>query len=100
MSGVYYDNADCYIFLESATLTWGDYDINIKAGSIVECVYMDHLIIYGLNQKIQYYDTSSNMNIMAEFKNGKRVNIATDRFYQQNGNWRLLYMPLDCLKEW
>ncbi len=98
ISGFLYDNGDTYIFLEPATLSWGEKAVDIKAMTIVQVVYMDNIQIYGPNME-PYFERLEVDEVTAEFSSGKRLNLATDRYYQPNGSWRLLFLPLEALKE-
>lgn len=99
VSGVVYDNKDTYIFLEEATLKYADKTVEIKPMTVVEVSYLSHIQIYSLGNEPEFEYLESEI-VMATFADGKRVNLATDRFYQKDGTWRLMHLPLDVLKSW
>lgn len=99
VSGVVYDNKDTYIFLEKATLKYGEKVVEIEPMTVVEVSYLSYIQIYSLGNEPEF-EYLENETVMATFANGKRVNLATDRFYQKDGTWRLMHLPLDVLKSW
>lgn len=97
-SGFLYDNDDTYLFLEEALLQLGDRQIYIAPMTVVQVDYLSHIQMFGpgVEPFFEYLDQN---NVVAEFGNGKKVDLAIDRYYMENGSWRLLFMPLDILKE-
>ena len=98
MDGFIFDNEDTYIFLEAAELSYGETRIAIEPLTIVQVSYMEYLQIFGPGVEPRFEEFESD-EVTAVFENGKRVNLATDRFYDKNGVCRLLFMPLEALPE-
>lgn len=97
ISGFLYDNGDTYIFLEPAELTYNSQTVNIEPMTIVQVHYMGSIQIFGPGADT-VFDYLAEEEVRAKFADGKRVNLATDTFFKKNGEWRLLFMPLDALK--
>lgn len=98
ISGFIYDNEDTYVFLENAVLSWEGESVFIEPLTIVQVSYMNYLQIFGpgLTPRFEWLETDT---VTAEFESGKRLNLATDRYYMQNSSWRLLFLPLEALPE-
>ncbi|MCI9142827.1 MAG: hypothetical protein HFH87_09425 [Lachnospiraceae bacterium] len=98
VDGFIFDNEDTYIFLENAILSWGEERIPIEPLTIVQVSYMEYLQIFGpgITPRFEWLATDT---VTAEFENGKRLNLATDRFYDKNSSCRLLFLPLEALPE-
>ena len=96
--GFIFDNEDTYIFLEAAQLSWGEECIEIEPLTIVQVTYMEYLQIFGPGIAPRFEELSSD-EVTAVFENGKRLNLATDRFYDKNSSCRLLFLPLEALPE-
>lgn len=96
--GFIYDNRDTYIFLEPVTLTWEEESLSIEPMTIIQVSYMDYIEIYGpgIAPRAEMISTDE---VVAKFEDGKKVNLSTDRYYMQNGVWRLLFLPLEGLSE-
>ena len=97
-SGFLYDNDDTYIFLEEALVQLGDRQIYIAPMTVVQVDYLSHIQMFGPDME-PFFEYLDQNNVVAEFGNGKKVDLAIDRYYMENGSWRLLFMPLDILKE-
>ena len=98
LSGFLYDNDDTYLFLEEALLQLGDRQIYIAPMTVVQVDYLSHIQMFGPDME-PFFEYLDQNNVVAEFGNGKKVDLAIDRYYMENGSWRLLFMPLDILKE-
>lgn len=96
--GFVYDNKDTYIFLEPVTLTWGENSMEVEPMTILQVTYMDYMEIYGPGVAPRAEAVLTD-DVTAEFSEGKKVNLSTDRYYMQNGVWRLLFLPLEGLGE-
>lgn len=96
--GFIYDNKDTYIFLEPVVLTWGENSIEVEPMTIIQVTYMDYLEIYGPGVEARAEAVLSD-DVTVEFSDGKKANLSTDRYYMQNGVWRLLFLPLEGLRE-
>lgn len=97
-SGFLYDNDDTYLFLEEAMMQLGDRQIYIAPMTVVQVDYLSHIQMFGPDVE-PFFEYLDENNVVVEFKDGKRVDLAIDRYYMKNGSWRLLFMPLDILKE-
>lgn len=97
-SGFIYDNQDTYIFLEPAMLSWKGNVMNLEPLTVVQVSYMDAIQIFGPGVET-VYEKLDDEEVTAEFAGGKKVNLATDRYYTGNGTWRLLFLPLEVLPE-
>lgn len=97
-SGFLYDNDDTYIFLEGAVMQLGDRQIYIAPMTVVQVDYLSHIQMFGPDVE-PFFEYLDQNNLVAEFGNGKKVDLAIDRYYMENGSWRLMFMPLDILKE-
>ena len=95
-SGFIYDNQDTYIFLEPLMLSWNGKQENLEPLTVVQVSYMDAIQIFGPGLE-PVYEKLDGEEVTAEFAGGKKVNLATDRYYTGNGAWRLLFLPLDVL---
>lgn len=101
MSGFLYDNRDTYIFLEPAVLYIGGEGGEIRKLeplTAVRVTYMDDIQIFDPYGG-EYYKELEVEDVVAVFENNKRVNLAIDHYYLQNGSWRLLFLGLDGLQE-
>ena len=98
VDGFIFDNEDTYVFLEDAILSWGEECIQIEPLTIVQVSYMEYLQIFGPGITPRFEWLASD-TVTAEFENGKRLNLATDRFYDKNSSCRLLFLPLEALPE-
>lgn len=96
--GFIYDNNDTYIFLEPVTLSWEGDSRQIEPMTIIQVSYMDYLELYGPGIE-PFAEQVSTDEVVAEFEDGRKVNLSTDRYYMQNGVWRLLFLPLEGLSE-
>lgn len=97
ISGFLYDNADTYIFLQPVELTYNGQTVHVEPMTIVQVQYRGSIQIFGPGLE-PVFDYLAQEEVRAEFADGKRVNLATDTFFKKNGEWRLLFMPLDALK--
>jgi len=95
-SGFLYDNEDTYIFLEPATLTFDDRTVELGAFTVVQVRYRQAIQIYGPGAETVFVYLDGE-EVRAVFENGKKVDLATDTFFEKNGEWRLLFMPLEAL---
>lgn len=97
ISGFLYDNGDTYVFLEPVTLSYNDKTVELEPMTVVQATYLGAIQIYGPGREpeAEYLNTEA---VTAEFAGGKRVNLATDRYYMVNGSWRLLFLPLEVLQ--
>lgn len=95
-SGFIYDNQDTYIFLEPVMVSWNGKTVNLEPLTVVQVSYMDAIQIFGPGVET-VYEKLDGEEVTAEFSGGKKVNLATDRYYTGNGTWRLLFLPLDVL---
>lgn len=98
VDGFIFDNEDTYIFLEAAELSCGETQIQIEPLTIVQVSYMEYLQIFGPGMEPRFEEFASD-EVTAVFEDGKRLNLATDRFYDKNSSCRLLFMPLEALPE-
>lgn len=98
ISGFLYDNGDTYVFLEPVTLSYNDQTRKLEPMTVVQVSYLGSIQIFGPGTEA-VFETVSTEAVTAEFAGGKRVNLATDRYYMINGSWRLLFLPLDVLPE-
>ncbi len=96
--GFIYDNNDTYIFLEPVTLTWEDNSRKIEPMTIIQVSYMDYLELYGPGIEPVAEEIGTD-EVVAQFEDGRKVNLSTDRYYMRNGVWRLLFLPLEGLSE-
>lgn len=96
--GFLYDNEDTYLFLENAELSYGEESLAIGPMTVVQVSYMGHIQIFGPGLTPQFSYLTNEEPVTAQFEGGKKVNLTTDRFYMQNGTWRLLFFPLDKLQ--
>lgn len=98
ISGFVYDNSNTYIFLEPVTLTWGEEIMDVEPMTIVQVSYRSDIHIFGPGVEPRFENISTD-EVMAEFSDGKKVNLAVDRYYMVNGSWRLLFLPLELLPD-
>lgn len=98
ISGFIYDNSDTYLFLEPFELTYNGKTERLEPMTVVQAFYQDSIQIFSPYREpvFEYLETEE---VIARFDSGKRVNVATDRFYSPNGSWRLLFLPLEVLPE-
>ncbi len=97
VDGFLFDCADTYIFLQEAELTWnGDRQMTVSPMTVVITDYMGQIEIYGPDTE-PIFSVLTEEDVEASFGNGKKINLATDQFFMQNGTWRLLFMALDRL---
>lgn len=100
--GFLYDNRDTYIFLEPATLYIGGEDGEKLELSPLTVVQVSsnfyYLQIFGPDREAVFRDDLATDEIVAVFGNKKRINLAIDHYYMENGAWRLLFITLDALK--
>ena len=99
LTGFLYDNKDTYIFLEPAELNIEDRKIEIGPMTAVEVSYQQYVQIYGPGIEPEFIEYTG-ASAEAFFAAGKKINLSTDRYYQKNGEWRLLFLPLESLKDW
>lgn len=59
---------------------------------------MDYLELYGPGIEPVAEEIGTE-EVVAEFEDGRKVNLSTDRYYMRNGVWRLLFLPLEGLSE-
>lgn len=97
--GFLYDNEDTYLFLESAELSFEEERIAIEPMTIVQVSYMDYIQIFGPGRDPRFCRLEKETPVTAEFESGRRLNLSTDRYYMPNGSWRLLFLPLDTLRD-
>ena len=101
-NGFLYDNQDTYIFLEKATLYIGGKNgrkINLTPMSIVQCsANFDRLQIFGPGKNTFYENNLETDEVVAVFAGKRRVNVALDHYYMENGIWRLLFRAIEELK--
>lgn len=99
--GFLYDNQDVYIFLEPVTLYIGGEDgkqVKLDPMSVVQCVTnFRWMQIYGAGKEPVLLDELENLEVVAVFSNKRKVDLASDLYYMENGAWRLLFMPLESL---
>lgn len=98
VSGFIYDNRDTYVFLSPAELSFNNKTLSIRPMTIVQVTYMQDIQIFGPGME-PVFEILETEEVMAEFENHKKLNLAMDRFYQVNGTWRLLFLPLDSLQK-
>lgn len=100
--GFLYDNRDTYIFLEPATLYIGGengekYDLSpMTVVQVSSNLY--YFQIYGPDREPVFAENPGTDEIVAVFESKKRINLAIDHYYMENGAWRLLFITLDALK--
>lgn len=97
-SGFLYDNGDTYLFLERAAIKLEEREISIEPMTLVQVGYLSHIQIFGPDVE-PFFEHLDQNNVVAEFESGKKVDLATDRYYVKNGSWRLLFLPLEELQE-
>lgn len=98
-SGFLYDNRDTYLLLEPATLSLNGEEIELQEMTVIHCKYLEYISIYGPDMKPTFEELTKDQ-VLLTFSNGKSVNVSSDRYYQANGTWRLLFLPLDVLNGW
>lgn len=97
ISGFIYDNEDTYIFLEPVTLSYNQQTVELEPLTIVQANYMGSIQIFGPHME-PLFEYLTEEEVRAQFADGKRVNLATDTYFKKNGEWRLLFMPLEALQ--
>lgn len=100
VSGFIYDNSDTYIFLEPVTLSWGETTMELQPMTIVQAGYMEYIHIFGPDIEEAVFEGVDTDRIEVLFRDGKRLNVAADRLYMENGAWQLIFMPMEGLLEW
>lgn len=100
--GFLYDNRDTYIFLEPATLYIGGEDGETYRLSPMTVVQVSsdlyYFQIFGPDTEPVFVENPGTDEIVAVFDGKKRINLAIDHYYMENGAWRLLFLTLDALK--
>lgn len=100
--GFLYDNRDTYIFLEPATLYIGGEDgekQNLSPMTVVQVSSnLYYFQIFGPDREPVFVENPGTDEIVAVFDSKKRINLAIDHYYMENGAWRLLFITLDALK--
>lgn len=100
--GFLYDNRDTYIFLEPATLYIGGEDgekYDITPMTVVQVSSnLYYFQIFGPDREPVFAADPGTDEIVAVFDSKKRINLAIDHYYMENGAWRLLFITLDALK--
>lgn len=98
LSGFLYDNDDTYVFLESGVLELGGEEIRITPMTVVQADYLSSILIFGPGRE-PFFERLDQDNLMVRLASGRSVDVATDRYYEENGTWRLLFLSLDALPD-
>lgn len=96
--GFLYDNSNTYVFLEKVDLKWGEKEVRIEPGTVVQVSYGQYIQIYRQGMEV-IYDTEGTEEVIALTDTGRTINLSTDTYYMETGAWRLLFTPLDIFED-
>lgn len=96
-TGFLFDGDGTYVFLEPATVDWGEGSCEAPAMSFVTVQYGESMNLHVYGKDTATLVSTNGNEVKASFQNGASIELGTHKLWLPNGTWMLLFNKPELL---